>query len=151
MKRIIFALALTLSLISAAFAGGGATLRNSPIAFGDDGGVSGQSYALEYSEGSLGVTYLHDGFDGMAGISTRLFAAGPRLSLKGVVVSDFKTQDNWYVGTLLSWRAVDFEKGLKLDLLAGVKGLDFTRGLENLSFADERPWVFGATVSFPIQ
>ena len=113
--------------------------------------VGGQSVSLEYKEGWLGVTYLHDGIDGLVGLSGRLWNIQPRLDLKGLVVSDFKSNEKLYAGAMVSWRAYDKKDGLKLDLSVGLKGLDLSDGFENARWEDHRPWLFGIGISVPVK
>lgn len=116
-----------------------------------EGQVGGQSVSLEMKEGALGVTYLHDGIDGLAGISGKAWNIQPRLDLRGIVVSDFKSNDKWYAGAMLSWRAYEKKDGIKLDLMLGVKGLDITNGFDNIRFESKRPVVAGFSISFPLK
>lgn len=117
----------------------------------DDGQVGAQSVSVAMKEGALGVTYLHDGIDGLAGISGRVWNIQPGLELRGMIVSDFKTDERWYAGAMLAWRAYDKKDGLKLDLLLGFKGVDISNGFDNISFETKKPLVFGIGVSVPIK
>jgi hypothetical protein len=117
----------------------------------DNNQVGAQSVSLEMKEGWLGVTYLHDGFDGLAGISGKVWNIQPRLDLKGIVVSDFKTNEKWYAGAMLAWRAYDKPDGLKVDLSLGVKGFDISNGFDNIRFEGKHPVVFGIGLSFPLK
>jgi len=120
-----------------------------------DGQVDGKSFGIDYKPGSLGLTYLNDGVDGLAGIQFTAingFAGSDRLSLQLVAVSDWKASNRqYYVGTTIGYRFYGNPDGLHATLYAGLKGFSFSDGFSDFSLADKNPFIFGIGVVFPLK
>lgn len=152
-KNMFLTLLAVIGIASVATAGTPPlTLNPGPAFFQkkQDDGVKAQSVILDYKEGSLGVTYINDGIDGLAGLSGRIWQVSDKLRLNGIVVSDFKSNAKYYAGALFTYRVYESKKGIKIDLGAGVKGLDISNGFNDVSFATKRPLIWSVGVSFPI-
>lgn len=116
-----------------------------------DQGPTAQSIIFDYKEGSIGLTYINDGIDGLAGLSTKIWQGNDKLKISAIAVSDFKSNANYYVGALATYRVFESPKGIKLDIGAGFKGIDITNGFNGLAFAGKHPFIWSVGVSFPIK
>lgn len=117
--------------------------------------VTGQSVEIKQTAAGIGVTYLHDGINGMAGMNFTALKLSPdgRLSLNALVVSDWKNSNTrYYTGAMIGYRLTPLNStGFQANLYAGWKGVDFTNGLGGLEMVKDRPIVFGIGLVFPLK
>ena len=108
-----------------------------------------QSFVVDVKEGTIGLTYINDGIDVLAGLSARAYDFGGRFKLLGIAVSNFQSHAKYYAGGLLTYRVWGSPKGIRVDIGAGAKAFDLTRGFEHISFAKQHPWLWSVGITFP--